>query len=169
MKTLLSASRQEKIRKSLDISRITSSTCSKNDNPSENCVVKKSNPIEKANDERQASSTSFKDKVEGFKRNMVQNIPLLEKISDYKWAHIKGWYLSWMIVWIAVIFLGFGFASLIGLIGAIIMGVKYYRVRSAEKTLSQGEPDNEAIETPEEPQKPDGTQQSEDSEECGEA
>ena len=163
------ASRQEKIRKSLDISRITSSTRLKKDNSSGNDVVKKSDPIEKSNDDRQASSTSFKGKVEDFKTNMAQKSPLLKKISDYKWAHIKGWYLSWMIVWIVVAFLGLGFASLIGLIGAIIMGVKYYRVRSSEKALSQGEPDNEAIETPEEPQEPDGTQQSEDSGECGEA
>lgn len=165
------ASRQEKLRRSLDISKIGSSTRTKNDNPSVNNNAKKSESIEKANDDRQAaSSKSFKDQIDDFKSNMVQKSPLLKKISDYKWAHIKGWYLSWMIVWIVVMFLGFGFFSLIGLIGAICMCVKYCRVRTAEKDLRQDVSADEAAEMPDEPQEFDGEKTSESSDEnSGEA
>jgi len=164
------ASRQERIRRSLDLTKLKSDNIAKHRNVNGNDVSKSSNAIGNAGDDSKTPSTpSFKGKVDDFKSNMVQKSPLLKKISDYKWAHIKGWYLSWMIVWIVVMFLGFGFFSLIGLIGAICMCVKYCQVRSAEKALRQEALIDESTEASEEPQEIDGEQPPENSEEHGEA
>jgi hypothetical protein len=122
--------RQEKFRNTIDKAKSLPGNIMKHVDPDGELKQKSKDAMKKIGDNCQNATQNVKTQLDTQKQNAIQKSSFLARISAYKHNHLKGWYLSFMIVWIILTVIGFALPPILILTLplAIYYGLKFSRL-----------------------------------------